>query len=86
MLALARTVLSDKETNSIAKTYRHALIIADNKLLKSIDYEPKIPEDVPKLRYLNDLMTIANNLANYFRLMLKNDPKRFREELERFGK
>jgi len=49
-------------------------------------YEPKIPENAPKPGYLEDLMTIAGNLANYFRLVLRNTPKRFREELRRFEK
>ena len=35
---------------------------------------------------MNNLMIIADNLANYFRILLKNDPKRFREELRRFEK
>jgi len=31
-------------------------------------------------------MLVADNLANYFRILLKNDPKRFRDELRRFEK
>jgi len=86
LLALARIVLSIREAKTLIEIHRPVLIVIDNKLAKSIDYQPKVLEDAPKPRYLNDLMTIADNLANYFRILLRNDPKRFREELERFEK
>ena len=54
--------------------------------MRLVTYEPKIPESAPKPRYLENLMTIADNLANYFRLVLRNSPRRFREELKRFEK
>jgi len=31
-------------------------------------------------------MMLADNLANYFRVLLKNNPRRFREELRRLEK
>ncbi len=61
------------------------LAITDNKLF-NIDVEPKIRESDPKPRYMENLFTIADNLANYFRMLLKSDPKRLREELRRFEK
>ncbi len=41
LLELARVVLSARKANDVVKTRTPALIIVDNKLLKSIDYEPK---------------------------------------------
>ncbi len=32
------------------------------------------------------LMLVTDNLANYFRLLLKNNPKKFRDKLSRFEK
>ena len=85
-LDIARIVFSPSEAERLLLSIRPSLVVVDNKLLKSIDYEPKIAEDAPKPRYLDKLITIADNLANYFRLILKNDPKQFREELKKFEK
>ena len=46
----------------------------------------KIKESNPKPRYMENLITIADNLANYFRILLKDNPRKFREELRKFEK
>ena len=85
-LYVARVTLSLNEANRIAKSLNPGLVIIDNKLFNSIDVEPKIRESDPKPRYMDNLFAIADNLANYFRILLKNDPKKLREELRRFEK
>jgi len=86
ILDLARIARSVDAVESLLHRYRPALIVIDNKLSKYISYEPKVLESAPKPRYMDNLITIADNLANYFRLLLKNDPRRFRDELRRFEK
>ena len=83
---VARVVLNPNEVDGVLQVVRPGLVVVDNKLLRLIAYEPKIPESSPKPRCLENLMTIADNLANYFRILLKNSPKRFKEELRRFEK
>lgn len=85
-LDIARIVFFPSEAERILFTARPGLAIVDNKLMNTITYEPKIPESAPKPRYLDNLVTIADNLANYFRILLKNDPRRFRDTLRRFEK
>ena len=85
-LSVARVALSIDKVNGIIRSLHPGLTIVDNKLFNSIDVEPKIRESDPKPRYMDNLMIIADNLANYFRIILRNSPKRFREELERFEK
>ena len=86
MLELVRIAFSVEEVSNIVKASKPVLIIVDDKLFRAIDYEPRIPESAPKPKYMNYLVTIADNLANYFRLILKNNPRKFREELRRFEK
>ena len=85
-LSIARVALSLDEVNRIASFLDPGLAIVDDKLFNSISVEPKIRESDPKPRYMDNLFTIADNLANYFRILLKNNPKKFREELIRFEK
>ena len=63
-----------------------AIAVVDDKLYNTINVEPKIREGSPKPGYMDNLVVIADNLANYFRLLLKNSPQRFREELRMFEK
>ena len=61
--------------NRIPRDVKPGLMVVDNKLLRMVTYEPKIPENTPKPRYPENLMTIADNLANHFRPMLRNNPR-----------
>ena len=67
---------------------RPAVILIDDKLAKHIQNVDVliVPESRIRLKHHVRLMLVADNLANYFRILLKNDPKRFRDELRRFEK
>ncbi len=67
---------------------RPAVILVDDKLAKYIQNIDVliVPESRIRLKHHARLMLVADNLANYFRILLKNDPKRFRDELRRFEK
>jgi len=45
-----------------------------------------VTESKVKYKYHRQLMTLADNLANCFRILLNSNPERFREELRRFEK
>ena len=67
---------------------RPAIILIDDKLAKhvlNID-ALTVPESHIRLKHHVRLMLVTDNLANYFRILLKNSPKRFRDELSRFEK
>ena len=86
VLSLVRIVQSIDVIEGLLQRYKPVLIVVDDKLSRYIGYEPRVPESTPKPKYMDNLITIADNLANYFRLLLKNNPKRFREELRKFEK
>ena len=77
-----------KETSHLpnfVKQVKPSLLLVDSKLVKYVEdlgiYI--VPENSIRYRHHERLMLLADNLANYFRILLKNDPKRFREELRR---
>jgi len=86
MISLARITHSINTVENLLHRYEPVVIIIDNKLNRYISYEPKILESAPKPKYMDNLVIIADNLANYFRLLLKDNPRKFREELRRFEK
>jgi len=86
VLDVVRIVWSVNDVINILSIYRPALVVIDDKLSRYINYEPKILESMPKPIYLDNLMTIADNLANYFRILLIKNPRKLREELRKFEK
>lgn len=86
VLALAKVTLSIDNAERILSFYSPAVIIVDDKLFRRLGHGTKIRESAPKPRYMDDLMAIADNLANYFRLVLRNNPRLFQKELKRFEK
>ncbi len=62
------------------------VVLVDDKLYSYIKHPRKVKESSIKETHRKKLMLLADNLANYFRILLKSDPKRFREELKRFEK
>ncbi len=65
---------------------RPALVIVDDHLYPVLGYSRKLKEGSVRRDDLKKLVVIADNLANYFRILLRNDPKKFREELRKFEK
>jgi len=70
----------------VVKELKPILVIVDDKLYSKIQYFRKVKESRVKERHRKKLILIADNLANYFRMLLKNNPKKFKEELKRFEK
>ena len=64
------------------------VILVDDKLVKHFGEVEAllVPEKNIRYRHRRRLMLVADNLANYFRILLREDPKRFRDELRRFEK
>ena len=72
--------------NQLLSKIKPALSIVDDKLYSEVNYPIKLRESRVRKRHHENLVTIADNLANYFRILLKENPKKFREELRRFEK
>ncbi len=75
-----------EKIDNLLKELRPALVIVDDSICNIISYPRKIRESLAKRRHEEYLKKVADNLANYFRILLKNNPKKFREELKRFEK
>jgi len=77
-----------EEVNVLLQNLKPALVIVDNELYNQINYpnKQKRREKEAKRKHEEYLKNIADNLANYFRILLKENPRRFREELRRFEK
>ncbi len=86
VLDLVRIVRSVDEVEGILRRYGPALVIIDDKLSRHVSYEPRVLESAPKPKYMNNLITIADNLANHFRILLKEKPRKFGDELRSFEK
>ncbi len=59
------------------------LTISSLSMYKNID-ALIVPESRIRLKHHVRLMLVADNIANYLRILLKNNPKKFRDELSRF--
>ena len=73
---------------SFVKSYRPSVVLVDDKLTKYLQNIEAlvIHESQVRFKHHARLVLLADNLANYFRLILKSDPKRFRDELRKFEK
>jgi len=77
---------SIKTINTLLKLLNPVLVIVDDKIYNMIRYPKKIKESKAKRKHEEYIKKISDNLANYFRLLLKEAPSKFREELKRFEK
>ena len=59
-------------------------MIVDDKLYSTVEYPRKVRESRVREEHRRKLILVADNLANYFRILLNNNPRKFREELRRF--
>ena len=85
-LDIVRIRLDPRATQRIVEELEPLVVIVDDKLYNEIQHSRKVKESRVKERHRKMLTLIADNLANYFRTLLKNEPKRFGEELRRFEK
>ena len=87
-LDIVRIVRSVEALLSAISMHRPRLILVDNKLLQYVqtDVATVIPENRVVYRHHRALIMLADNIANYFRVLLKSDPRRFLEELRKFEK
>ena len=88
-LDVARVYLDVESVVNMLKLLNPCIVLVDNKLLHIISGIARtiiVPENKVVYRHHRVLITLADNLANYFRILLKSDPKRFREELKKFEK
>jgi len=61
-------------------------VIIDDRLYNEIKHPRKVKESRVKERHRRKLVLIADSIANYFRVLCNSNPRKFREELERFEK
>ena|GEM_PF-1023729 len=77
-----------KEINTLLRKLKPALVIVDDKLYDQVNYleKRKRREGRAKRKHEEYLKKLADNLANYFRLLLRENPRKFNEELKKFEK
>jgi len=75
-----------KAINTLFKLLNPALVIIDDKIYNMLDYPKKIRESKAKRKHEEYIKRISDNLANYSRILLRENPKKFREESRRFEK
>ena len=85
-LDIIRVHLSIDRVQAVIEEYKPLLVIVDDKLYSKIQYFRKVKESRVRERHRKKLILIADNLANYFRILLKNNPKEFREKLREIEK
>ena len=77
----------DKDLRRIGKPV--AVILIDDKLVNKVTTPSRaivIAESRIKYRHHRQLMALADNLANYFRVLLGSKPSQLRKELEKLTK
>ena len=72
--------------NTLLISFRPALVIVDDKIYNTVNYPNKVRESLARRKHEIYLRRVADNLANYFRILLRDNPRRFREELRKFEK
>ncbi len=85
-LAVIRVTRSIDEADKIIANIKPSLVVVDDKLYDKINHPNKVKESSPKPKYLDVLILLADNLANYFRYVVNERPERLLRELSRFEK
>jgi len=88
LLTYVRIIRDVDYLADLVRQMKPSLVLVDNKLAKYVNNLGVylVSEDNIKYMYHRRLMLIADNLANYFRILLKTDPRNFEEEVRRFEK
>ena len=89
-LEIVRVSTSIERCLDLLRSINPVLVLVDDKLVdlvkEALPSATVVAESRVQHRHHRLLITLADNLANYFRVTLKEDPRRFREDLERFEK
>jgi len=90
-ISLSRVYLSYTDLNRDLRVIEGlvALMLIDDRLANKVvapSGATVVTESRIKYKYHRQLMALADNLANYFRILLNSNTERFREELRRFEK
>ena len=87
-LLLARAGRDVLQLVPLVESISPSVTLVDDKLMKYFKHIDTVlvPDKSTRYTHHKRLMLIADNLANYFRVVLKDNPRRFREELRRFEK
>lgn len=90
LLSLVRIYLTVDDVKQVLQTRKPVLVLIDDKLVKHVENTLTniliIPEKNIKYKHHEVLITLADNLANYFRVLLNTNPRKLRKELEKFEK
>ncbi|MHC1628001.1 MAG: hypothetical protein ACXQTI_04115 [Candidatus Nezhaarchaeales archaeon] len=86
LLDVVKIRFNVSEIQAILEGLKTLLVIIDDKLYNEVEYPRKVKESRIKERHRRKLVLIADSIANYFRILYNSNPRRFREELERFEK
>ncbi len=87
-ILLARVYREVSQTVSLTEKLSPSVLLVDDKLTRYFKYINTVLVREKNIKYTHHkrLMLVADNLANYFRVVLRDNPKRFREELKKFEK
>ena len=85
-LKVSRITKDITEIDKLLCSLRPKLAIIDDRIFNRVKYEHKVKESAVKASHLKKLILLADNLANYFRIILKERPKEFNDELGRLTK
>ncbi len=87
-ILLARVYREVSQTVSLTEKLSPSVLLVDDKLTRYFKYINTVLVREKNIKYTHHkrLILVADNLANYFRVVLRDNPKRFREELKKFEK
>jgi len=86
LLEVAKTYSSTESLQEDLDKLAPLIVIVDDKLFPTIRHPRKVRESRVKEKHRRKLITLADNLANYFRILLKTNPEKYRKEREKLEK
>ncbi len=87
-LLYVRIFRNKNELLSFVRQLEPAVLLVDDKLLNLFQEMSILVVSEKNIKYKHHkrLVLLADNLSNYFRIILKEKPRSFREELKKFEK
>lgn len=86
LLSLCRVLTRVDDLNKLLDEACPTLVVVGDYLYREVRYGAKVPESKVRSRHLRTLTLPADNLANYFRILLQENPKKYAEELRKIMK